>query len=443
MPCNLAGKSDRKSRDVTSHGVNPKWATCTGTKMSIIRKKHGGAHGITHEKQQQTIRGVTGHGNRNNRSLLIEKNAVGNVLHIQDGGQMSEISESHVQQLLGSEPNSSSVKAETAVTANPEWIKSALDQLGPIYSVSTSQIDDKQLTNDVCFENVATHVSGVTEILYPVQSTIVSETSTSGSSVASVRASKTAKNTKTLINNNIQVSTTNKTSSLYGGRCDSLNNRQVAGLDDLQDVPNLHINNKEILQSAKLDLCDMDQDQSTPLIIPQELDKTLEFGESVASKSTLEDTASELDHFVSSIGSDELDSELAYLEQDGGIEKSVGNVNLDIFKNSKNATASSDKNDKDSNNDSSEPPSMATISISTDKTTNTTQILINTGHGQQLFQINTADLAQATTAIEPLALQGGMVGFDSNGQVLNTGTVDGITVQDGKGPSTPNVNADV
>ncbi|KAJ8299417.1 hypothetical protein KUTeg_023477 [Tegillarca granosa] len=46
---------------------------------------------------------------------------------------------------------------------------------------------------------------------------------------------------------------------------------------------------------------------------------------------------------------------------------------------------------------------LATISISTDKISNSTQILVNTNQGQQLYHINTADLAQATNAIEPLS----------------------------------------
>ncbi|KAK3101534.1 hypothetical protein FSP39_004280 [Pinctada imbricata] len=48
---------------------------------------------------------------------------------------------------------------------------------------------------------------------------------------------------------------------------------------------------------------------------------------------------------------------------------------------------------------------LATISISTDKVANSTQILVNTSQGQQLYHINTADLTQATTALEPLSRQ--------------------------------------
>ncbi|XP_041365864.1 zinc finger protein 143-like isoform X2 [Gigantopelta aegis] len=46
---------------------------------------------------------------------------------------------------------------------------------------------------------------------------------------------------------------------------------------------------------------------------------------------------------------------------------------------------------------------LATISISTDKVANSTQILVNTTQGQQLYLINTADLNQATNALQPLA----------------------------------------
>ena len=45
---------------------------------------------------------------------------------------------------------------------------------------------------------------------------------------------------------------------------------------------------------------------------------------------------------------------------------------------------------------------LATISISTDKVANSTQILVNTTQGQQLYLINTADLNQATNSLQPL-----------------------------------------
>lgn len=44
---------------------------------------------------------------------------------------------------------------------------------------------------------------------------------------------------------------------------------------------------------------------------------------------------------------------------------------------------------------------FATISISTDKPSNSTHILVNTNQGNQLYKINTADLQQATNAIKP------------------------------------------
>ncbi|KAL5006847.1 hypothetical protein ScPMuIL_015653 [Solemya velum] len=46
---------------------------------------------------------------------------------------------------------------------------------------------------------------------------------------------------------------------------------------------------------------------------------------------------------------------------------------------------------------------LATISISTDKASNSTQIVVDTNHGQQMYHINTADLTQATNALEPLS----------------------------------------
>ncbi|KAK6190474.1 hypothetical protein SNE40_002336 [Patella caerulea] len=57
----------------------------------------------------------------------------------------------------------------------------------------------------------------------------------------------------------------------------------------------------------------------------------------------------------------------------------------------------------DSTENSAQPNlTLATISISTDKVANSTQILVNTNQGQQLYLINTADLTQATNALQPL-----------------------------------------
>ena len=77
-------------------------------------------------------------------------------------------------------------------------------------------------------------------------------------------------------------------------------------------------------------------------------------------------------------------------------------------------------------------PGLATISIATDNSSNSTQILINTPQGQQIFQINTADLNQATSTLQPLCLSGGLVGKDDSGKIVHAGTANGITVEDGK-----------
>lgn len=46
---------------------------------------------------------------------------------------------------------------------------------------------------------------------------------------------------------------------------------------------------------------------------------------------------------------------------------------------------------------------FATISISTDKPTNSTHILVNTNQGNQLYKINTEDLQQASNSLSPTA----------------------------------------
>lgn len=48
---------------------------------------------------------------------------------------------------------------------------------------------------------------------------------------------------------------------------------------------------------------------------------------------------------------------------------------------------------------------VATVQITTDNVNNTTQILVNTGSGMQLYQVNTADLEQAADAFQPLLSQ--------------------------------------
>lgn len=45
---------------------------------------------------------------------------------------------------------------------------------------------------------------------------------------------------------------------------------------------------------------------------------------------------------------------------------------------------------------------FATISISTDKPSNSTHILVNTNQGNQLYKLNTADLKHATNVVKPL-----------------------------------------
>ena len=47
------------------------------------------------------------------------------------------------------------------------------------------------------------------------------------------------------------------------------------------------------------------------------------------------------------------------------------------------------------------------------------------------FQFSTADLVEATAALQPLSIEGALTGVDQFGNITTSSTVSGITVQDG------------
>ncbi|XP_013396692.1 zinc finger protein ZXDC [Lingula anatina] len=101
------------------------------------------------------------------------------------------------------------------------------------------------------------------------------------------------------------------------------------------------------------------------------------------------------------------------------------------------------------NGTSTNPLSLASISISTDKSSNTTHIVLQTPQGLQVYQLNTADLTQATSALEQLGahattqgpgagtiavanLKDGMVAIPLDGASFNTNgiTLDSSLIRD-------------
>jgi hypothetical protein len=76
--------------------------------------------------------------------------------------------------------------------------------------------------------------------------------------------------------------------------------------------------------------------------------------------------------------------------------------------NGESSTASSDAVTKVDLNDPGNV-TLAMISVSTDKDANSTQIVVNTSQGQQLYLINTASLGQASLVAQPVSADGSPV----------------------------------
>lgn len=415
-------------------------------------EKDGGAHvkiKQNHERSIQRISESTGQGNQ---VFLVQKGLVGSVLHIQDGGDdmcnlidsvdktdsvfniinSSVMGEGSLESTLSLGPNSGSADNSKGNNNGGDDLTSLVQDVSQMTSVTlTEHIQHGQATVPGSFSMKSDKITAKNRSFSkPIILQQQQKQKGKDGKIDPVRRIVVCRSTvkDNVINSGVGA--------------------ERSSVDDIEMNPGV-LEATPILYPKK-ELIDMDfneidaiiPDQNTPINQEFVTMADVEFPEPSSSdmkqSEHLSEHSTDLDKFISG---DDFENELSGL--DTCTEKSVGNVNLDIFKslNSLNKTDDSDfplavdlEKFPDGNKqgeDVPESPALATISISTDKANNTTHILINTGNGQQLFQINTADLAQATNTFQPLALQGGMVGFDKDGQVLNTGVVDGITVQNG------------
>ena len=245
-----------------------------------------------------------------------------------------------------------------------------------------------------------------------------------------------------------------------------LNSQYRACLEEIEKGSQLSPEEKELLENSRhefqaLEFQSIHGDKSNMLMTPQELEQMpeggLEFEESVGPKSDLSSrsvspsftdlealvASSAVDSCVTNNGTATVTSTHPPVASKKRIRAErtvpVGLCKLQPGANEQTSSAvarldrrplaagSSVANGSNQNNQD-----LGRVSIATDSASNSTQILVNTPQGQQIFHINTADLNQATSTLQPLALQGGMVGMDTTGKVVNSGTVDGITIEDGE-----------
>ncbi len=413
-------------------------------------EKNGGAHIKIKQNHERSANLISETTNCGNQVFLVHKGLVGSVLHIQDGGDdmcnlidnvdktdsvfniinSSVMGEGSLESTLNLDPRPGNTGKSKGRADEGDVLTSLVQEVDKMTSVTLSD-HPPQVTVPTTFSTIKS------------DKIIAKNRTFNKPNILQQHQKQNGKDTNLDPIKSIVVCRSTVKDSIMN--CDVDADR--SSVDDIGLTPG--VLGETVMLGPKKELIDMDfngidaiiPDQNTPMNHDFEAMPGVEFTESSAIKTNgqLTEHSSDLDKFISG---DDFENEITGL--DTCPEKSVGNVNLDIFKslNSLNKTDDSDfplavdldkfpDGNKQQAEEAPESPALATISISTDKTNNTTHILINTGNGQQLFQINTADLAQATNTFQPLALQGGMVGFDKDGQVLNTGVVDGITVQNG------------
>ena len=214
-----------------------------------------------------------------------------------------------------------------------------------------------------------------------------------------------------------------------------LNAQDRACLEEIEKGSQLSPEDKELLERKKQELQALEfkaLDRSNTLMTPQELESMpeegMEFEESVGPKqikipicasSLCDDSSSNpFDNIVSSITD--------------GYPNEIENLSVTKLKGEDSEIQTLQSTSTSTTNQSEHPDS---VSIFTEAGANSTQILVETDQGKQIYQINTSDLQLAQTAdgseTVSVSLTGGAMGLDSEGNVVNT-EITGITVQDGK-----------
>ncbi len=386
------------------------------------RPKDGGAHGTTHGPRyfistDGILVSVTDKG-----SYLVEQNGEDNGGPIQDGDGCGIVKNGHVgglEQLLPSdgEDDGDMVTFETTVAdSNVEWIRTKVSNLGNIFN---DGLDLGDKVKDIC--ELLDSPSGSESII-----TSVSDTSGLVSTAVIQDVNK----------NNAHSSPSSPTQSFLhlgrsrsfsdGGDRSTLNPQDRACLEEIEKGSQLSPEDKELFESKTEELraleleIQKDKNDTLSLMTPQELESMpeqgIEFEESVGPKQSnsdetattqtldftnIEDTVLHIPEVLSSLsGTSTTDTQTLVLSSDEP---------------SNNVGCTSSENHVLGKN-------VATISIATDKSSNLTQILINTKLGQQVFQINSSDLTQPATLQSLLKLDKEDTGEDTTG----------ITVRDGK-----------
>ena len=211
-----------------------------------------------------------------------------------------------------------------------------------------------------------------------------------------------------------------------------LSSQDQACLEELERGSQLSQEERELIENSRKELHDLvelrtlETDRSNTLMTPQELEsmpeRGIEFEESVGPKPQENPSDESIEDMEVTDGFENLVSGVSLLPENL-LPSGMSNLNNTIIlsqvggipsETSEGTVTELTETVPASDNAVSEP-GVATISISTDQESNSTQILINTNMGQQIYQINTADLSQATAAMQPMALQNGLISADKQG----------------------------
>lgn len=363
--------------------------SCEGV---LVRQKHGGPHGIPHESRLNVNIDLNDEFRAKNEGLTTIQSAEDSQI-IQDGVGIDEknVVEDNLHFLSADDDLDSYERA--VVENNAEWLKSRCRNLETVDFDITGNVQDDASVADL-FDSDPLPDDGASI----VSDGVLNFTRQLCVGPASVPT--------------LCVSTSN-INILHGQPRDVLDELTNPGLNVGSHGKALHVQNLGLL----------DADKNNTLMTPQELesmpDRGIEFEESVGPKSDtiqivqIEDgVPSEFEKCISGQATQSLTSIL-----DGKTKRYDTSLLNRVNVQSSNQSALVQKSRESSMAQLSQSivapaeayvPTdgnlkLATISISTDKASNSTQILVNTNQGQQLYHINTADLTQATNALEPLS----------------------------------------
>ncbi|XP_069132578.1 zinc finger protein ZXDC-like [Argopecten irradians] len=373
----------------------------------LVRQKHGGPHGIPHESRLDVNIGLND-GFRDKNDDLDALQSTGDNQVIQNGVGIDgkNVAEDNLHFLSADDDLDSYERA--VVENNAEWLKSRCRNLETVdFDIASSNQDDGSVGD--LFDSDPLPDDG-TMALPESDSTAIP---LSDGELNFTRQMCEGQATSLAVPS-ICVSNVNMLQSQHRDALDDLTN-PIGSEGKRINVENLRLQ--------------LDSDRNNTLMTPQELesmpDRGIEFEESVGPKSD----AIQIVHIedgtaFKGIGSDfgkcQLTQSLSNMLDEknklidssvmsrGNIETSTQSASCTVGQKSGEAGVPVPQQHIITPAEAYVPSAegnlkLATISISTDKMSNSTQILVNTNQGQQLYHINTADLTQATNALEPLS----------------------------------------